>query len=217
MVMDRKPRCRGNGVTLPEVLTAVIILAVIVGSVSAIYAASMRGWYQGASMTYAEQKASWVIQRMVPDIQQALSITPASSPYDTSCIAVQLPARTYDGYSGVYLNQVSTDAEGKPYLVPGNHVVYYRGDEYGNLDVDGDRIWRRLTDPSGGTILKQQEIADNVVDNSDDGTGSPKPMFIYWPDIYRLRSVEVTVTVEETRGHRTATASMTGELTLRNN
>jgi len=157
-----------------------------------------------------------VIQRAAPDIQQALSITPASSPYDTLCIAVQLPARTYDGYSGVYLNQVSTDAEGNPYLVPGNYAVYYRGDEYGNLDVDGDRIWRRLTLPDG-TLIKQQEIIDNVVDNPDDGTGTPKPMFIYWPDIYRLRSVEVTITVQETRGHRTTTASMAGELTLRNN
>ena len=215
-MIDRRPRYRANGVTLPEVLTAAIVLAVIVGSVSAIYAAAMRGWYTGASLTYAEQKASWVIQRMAPDIQQALSITPASSPYDTLCIAAQLPAKAYDSYSGVYLNQVSTDADGKPYLIPGNYTVYYRGDEYGNLDLDGDRIWRRLTLPDG-TLIKQQEIVDNVVDNPDDGTGNPKPMFIYWPDIYRLRSVEVTVTVEETRGHRTATASMTGELTLRNN
>ncbi len=215
-MISRRPRYRANGVTLPEVLTAAIVLTVIVGSVSAIYAAAMRGWYQGASLAYAEQKASWVIQRAAPDIQQALSITPASSPYDTLCIAVQLPAKTYDGYSGVYLNQVSTDADGNPYLVPGNHAVYYRGDEYGNLAVDGDRIWRRLTLPDG-TLIKQQEIADNVVDNPDDGTGTPKPMFIYWPDIYRLRSVEVTITVQETRGHRTATASMAGELTLRNN
>ncbi len=153
---------------------------------------------------------------MVPELQLAQGITPASYPYENICVAIQLPARTYDSGEGVYLNQVAVDAEGKPYLVSGDYAVYYRGDEYGNLALDGDRLWRRLVRASDGATLKQQILADNVVDNPDDG-GTPKPMFIYWPDIYRLRSVEVTVTVQERRGNRTATKTMTGELALRNN
>lgn len=206
-----------RGVTLPEVLAALMVFSVIVGSVSAIYVTAMRTWYVGAAENYADQKASLAVQRMVPDLQQGISVTAASSPYDEVCIAVRMPSKTYDSGEGVYLNAVGTDGDGKPYLVEGDYVVYYRGDEYGNISLEGDRVWRRVVRASDGATLRQQVLADHVIDNPDDGTGNPMPMFIYWPDIYRLRSVEVTVTVQEEYGHRTATKTMNGELTLRNN
>jgi len=206
-----------RGVTLPEVLAALMVFSVIVGSVSAIYVTAMRTWYVGAAENYADQKASLAVQRMVPDLQQGISVTAASSPYDTICIAVRMPSKTYDSGEGVYLNTVGTDGDGKPYLVEGDYVVYYRGDEYGTISLEGDRVWRRVVRASDGATLRQQVLADHVIDNPDDGTGNPMPMFIYWPDIYRLRSVEVTVTVQEEYGHRTATKTMNGELALRNN
>jgi hypothetical protein len=205
-----------RGATLPEVLTAALVLGVVVASVSAIYSMSMRGWYLGAAETYAEQKAAWVIQRMTPDLRQAMSVTPAAPPNESVYVVFQIPAKSYDAGEGIYLNQVAADAYGEPYLVPGDYVIYYRGNASGGLDVTGDRVWRMLAH-SDGTVVKQQVIADNVVDNPEDGTGSPKAMFIYWPDMYRLRSVEITVTVEESRGHRTARKTMTSELSLRNN
>lgn len=215
--MRRRTHSRIGGVTLPEVLTAVMVFAVIAGAVSAIYTTAIKTWYVGAAENYAEQKASLAVQRMVPDLQQGVAVTAASSPYDAICIAIRLPAKVYDSGEGVYLNQVATDGEGKPYLVEGDWAVYYRGNEYGHLSLTGDRIWRRVVRASDGATLRQQVLADNVVDNPDDGTGNPMPMFIYWPDIYRLRSVEVTVTVQEEYGHRTATKTMNGELALRNN
>lgn len=214
--MKRLSSRNTSGVTLPEALTVVLVMMVIGGTVGAIYTAAMGTWYRGATETYAEQKASWAIQRMVPDLRQGMSVTPASDPYGDICIAVELPAKTYDSTEGVYLNQVAVDASGTPYLTSGNYAVYYRGDEDGNISLEGDRIWRRLTD-AGGTVLREQVVADNVVDNPADDSGSPKPMFIYWPDIYRLRSVEMTVTVEETRGNQTERKTMVGELALRNN
>lgn len=215
--MNRRIRRRERGVTLPEVVTAAMVLGIIIGSVSAIYSTAMQTWYRGASETYAEQKASLAVERMRPDLQQGMSVTAAASPYDDVCIAIQVPAKTYDSGQGVYLNQLAVDTEGHPYLVQGDYVVYYRGDGDGNISLTGDRVWRRMVRASDGAILKEQVIADHVVDNPLAGTGSPKPMFIYWPDIYRLRSVEVTVTVQETYGHRTATKTMNGELSLRNN
>ncbi len=206
-----------RGVTLPEVLTAIMVFSVVVGTVCAIYSTSMRTWYLGAAENYAEQKASLAVQRMVPDLQQGLSVTSASSPYEDVCIAVRLPAKTYDTGDGVYLNQVAVDAGGAPYLVEGDYAVYYRGDSDANISESGNCVWRRLVRASDGAVIKQQLIADNVIDNPDDGTGSPKPMFIYWPDIYRLRSVEVTITVQERMGNRVATKTMNGELSLRNN
>ena len=215
--MRRTTKRSTRGVTLAEILAALLVFSVIVGAVSAIYTTAMRTWYIGAAENYAQQKASLAVQRMVPDLQQGLSVTEASSPYNEICIAIRLPAKTYDSGEGVYLNQVGTDGEGKPYLVQGDYAVYYRGDEYGNISLTGDQVWRRVVRASDGATLRQQSLADHVIDNPDDGTGTPMPMFIYWPDIYRLRSVEVTVTVQEEYGHRTATKTMNGEISLRNN
>jgi len=206
---------RKRGVTLPEALTAAMVLAVVIACISSIYTMSMRGWYLGTAEAYAEQKAAWVIQRMAPDFRGAMEVTPASPPNESLYVVLQAPAKAYDTGEGSYLNQVTVDAYGDPYLMPGDYVIYYRGNEYGGLDQHGDRIWRKVAHPDG-TVVRQQEIADNITDNPDYGTGQPKAMFIYWPDIYRLRSVEITVTVEESRGNRTASKTMTSELTLRN-
>ncbi len=205
-----------RGVTLAEALTVAVVLGIVFASVSAIYSMSMRGWYLGTAETFAEQKASWVIRRMGPDLRQAMSVTPAAPPNDSVYLVLQIPAKSYDTGEGAYLNQVAVDGYGDPYLVPGNYVVYYRGNENGSLDDSGDRLWRKVAAPDG-TVLKEQVLADNVADNPNDDTGNPKPMFIYWPDIYRLRSVEITVTVLESRGHREARKTVTGELSLRNN
>jgi prepilin-type N-terminal cleavage/methylation domain-containing protein len=215
--MRRGIRGRQRGVTLPEVVTATVVLSIVVGSVCAIYSSAMQSWYRGAAENYAEQKASLAVERMVPDLQQGMAVTAATSPYESVCIAVQLPARAWSSSQGAYLNQLSVGVDGRLHLVQGDFAVYYRGDADGNIAVDGDRVWRRVVRASDGAALKEQVIADHVVDNPPDGTGSPKPMFIYWPDIYRLRSVEVTLTVKETYGHRSATKTMSGELALRNN
>ncbi len=196
---------------------AAIVLGVVVGTVCAIYSTAMQSWYRGAAENYAEQKASMAVQRMVPDLHQGMAVSPAASPYDEVCIAVQLPAKLYDTGAGVSLNRLALDGNGRPYLVQGDFAVYYRGNADGNIATDGDHVWRKVIRASDGVALKQQLIADHVVDNPDDGTGSPKPMFIYWPDIYRLRSVEVTLTIRETYGHRSATKTMNAELSLRNN
>lgn len=215
--MTRTHHSNPRAVTLPEVLVAITILAIIGGSIAAIYQASMQTWYRGAAEAYAEQKATMAVKRMIPDLQTGMAVTAASSPYDSVCIAVRLPEKVYDGASGVYLNRIETDTDGRPYLVQGNFVVYFRGDAAGNIATDGDRIWRRVVKADTGEIITEQLLADHVVDNPALADGTPQPTFKYWPDIYRLRSVEVTVTVQEEFGHRTATKTMNGELTLRNN
>ena len=204
------------GFTLPEVMTAIVVMAIVIGGIAAIYMASMRMWYRGAAETYAQQGASWAVQRIVPEVREGLSVTTAGSPYESVCIVVRLPNKVYDSGEDTYLNEVAADAYGNPYLVPGGWVVYFRGNEYGSISLEGDRLWRLFVG-SDGVTYKQQVVAENIVDNPPDGTGNPKPMFIYWPDIYRLESVEVTVTTHEEMGHRVAEATMRGEVNLRNN
>lgn len=214
--MSRRPSPARRGFTLPEVLTATVILSLLLGTVSQIYIGSLRAWSRGTTEELSQQKASWVIERMAPDLRDGMGVTPGTAPFDSSFIAVQLPAQVWDAGQSTYLNQIAVDAAGQPYLVPGNYAVFYRGDGAGNLDLQGSRIWRRLVAPDG-TVLRQYVVADNVVDNPiDPDTGYPTELFCYWPDPYRLRSVEVTVTVEERQGSHTAAATMVGELSMRN-
>jgi prepilin-type N-terminal cleavage/methylation domain-containing protein len=222
--MKRNPKAAGRagvrrraaGFTLPEVMTAMVVMVIVIGGIAAIYMASMRMWYRGAAENYAQQNASWAVQRIVPEVREGLSVTTAGSPYESVCIVVRLPSKVYDSGEGTYLNEVATDAYGDPYLVPGGWAMYYRGTEYGSISLEGDRLWRFYIG-SDGMTYKQQVVAENIVDNPPDGTGNPKPMFIYWPDIYRLESVEITVTTHEEIGHRVAEATMRGEVNLRNN
>lgn len=205
-----------RGFTFPEAVTATLILSLVIGTVTQIYMASMRAWSRGTTEDLSQQKAAWVIGRMAPDLRQGISVTPGAAPFDSSYIAIRLPAKVWDSGESTYHNQIAVNGLGQPYLVPGNYAVFYRGDDQGNLDVHGTKIWRRETSPTG-TVLKQYAIADNVVDNPVDPlTGSPKQNFRYWPDVYRLRSVEATVTVREKQGSRTSSATINGELSLRN-
>ena len=207
---------RITGATLAEVLMVTMVLAIVLGGISAIYFASMRFWTRGATENYAQQKASWVVQRIAPDVREGLSVVPGSAPFELSYIAIRMPSKAYDSGEQTHLNQLSVDGAGLPYLVPGGWVLYYRGDDNASITLDGDKLWRLALDDSGN-MTHRYVVADNLVDNPPDGSGSPRPIFRYWPDVYRLRSVEVTITVEESIGTRTSQATMTSEMTLRNN
>jgi hypothetical protein len=211
-------RCsrRNEGFTIAEALTAVMILSIIGWSVGAIYTASMQTYARGITENLAQQKASWAVQRMAQDMRQGISVTPGNAPFQSSYVAIRVPNRLFDGGEGRHLNEVSVDAGGQPYLVPGGWVVYYRGDGDGNLSNTGDHIWRRALAADGATLVQQDVLADHVVDNPDDASGMPAPVFTYWPDIYRLKSVAAEVTVEERQGARRAQETMTGEFALRN-
>lgn len=216
MLMRQTRTRKLDGLTLPEALVATVVLSLVIGSVSQIYMGSLQAWRRGTTENTSQQKAAWVIQRMAPDLREGISVTPGTAPFDSCYLAIRLPDKVYDTATNTYLNHLEVNALGQLYLVPGNYAVFYRGDAAGNLDLQGDRIWRRLVSPSG-TVLRQYAIADNVIDNPiDPATGNPKTNFRYWPDVYRLKSVEVTVTVSEREGSKYATATTNGELTLRN-
>ena len=207
---------RRRGFTLPEVLTSAIVISLIVGTVVQIYAGSLRAWYRGTTQNISAQKVAWVIQRMAPDLREGISVTPGTAPFDSSYVAVRLPDKVFDAANSTYKNHIAVNASGQPYLVLGNYAVFYRGDGNANLDLHGTHIWRRLVTPTG-TVLKQYSVADNVIDNPiDPATNEPKANFRYWPDVYRLKSVEITVTIEEHQGAKSSSSTASGELTLRN-
>jgi prepilin-type N-terminal cleavage/methylation domain-containing protein len=206
-----------SGITLPELLTVIVVLGIILGSVVSIYQISMRTWREGMLENMAQQRASWVIQRMAQDIRMGMAVTPGTAPFESSYIALRLPNRIYNTSTHTYYNQVDTTVDGTGiYLVAGDWVIYYRGDADGNLSTSGDRIWRRYLAADGTTVLRTEVVSDNVIDNPLDETGSPKPIFIFYPDMYHMKSIEVTVTAQERMGIHTAQSTMNSELALRN-
>lgn len=202
--------------TLAELIAAIVVFMIIIGSVVSIYQACLRTWRLGTVENMAQQQAAWAVQRMAPDLHQGMSVTPGNAPFESTYIAVRLPNRIFDSSQGAHFNEIDTNASGEAYLVPGGWAIYYRGDAEGNMALDGDHIWRKRFQADGTTLVSEDVIAKNVVDNPDDASGNPRPTFVYWPDLYHLNSVEATVTVTETIGSRSATATMVSEIGLRN-
>lgn len=214
--MARRCSQRNWGFTLAEALTAMMILAIIGGSVGAIYTASMRTYARGITENLAQQKANWAIQRMAQDFRQGIEVKPDVAPFEASKLSVQLPNRLFDSGEGRRLNEVTVDAMGQPGLVRGYKVAYYRGNADGSLSLTGDHLWRRLLEYDGVTLVRAEVLADHVVDNPPDASGMPAPIFHYWPNQWAPTSVTARITVEERHGTRVAQATMVGEFSLRN-
>jgi hypothetical protein len=206
--------CRGgDGFTLAEALMVTVIFGLIVVSVSTIYMAALRAYRRGEPANSAERKAAWAVSRMVPDFQQAIAIIPAAPPNDRTAVAVRVPDKVWDAADSIHYNHVSVSGSDLS-LVPGDLVYFYRGSDSGAMDPAGSKLWRSVVH-ANGTMGKQYVVADHLVDNPPKA-GAAKPMFIYWPDVTRLRSVEMTITVQERAGAQVANSTMVSEVCFRN-
>ncbi|UCH33961.1 MAG: hypothetical protein JSV65_15580 [Armatimonadota bacterium] len=214
-VAGRAKSCRRrNGFTLAEALTVCVVFGIIVVSVATIFMAAARAYRRGEPANSAERKASWAISRMLPDFQHAIAVIPAPAPYDTTAVAMRVPAEAWNATDSTHYNRVELTGGGELYLVPGDLVYYYRGNDAGGMDPAGTKLWRAAYH-ADGSAGKKYVIADNLVDNPSPA-GAPKPMFIYWPDVTRLRSVEMTITVQEHAGREVASSTMVSEICFRN-
>jgi len=206
--------CRGRGgFTLPEALTVTIVLAILIVAVSTIYMAAVRAYRRGEPANSAEREASWAVRRMLPDFQQAIAIIPEDPPNDRTAVKMRIPDRVWDATDKAHYNHVAVNGSDLT-LVPGDMVYFYRGNSAGAMDATGSMLWRAVVH-ADGSAGKKYQVADNLVDNPLKG-GAPKPMFIYWPDVVRLRSVEMTITVQERAGSQVANSTMVSEVCFRN-
>lgn len=205
-------RRRRNGFTLAEALTVTVIFGFMVVSVSTIYMAALRAYRRGEPANSAERKASWAVRRMLPDFQHAININidPSTQSY---AVAMQVPDRVWDATDQAHYNNVAV-AGTELALVPGDWIYYYRGNDAGYMDPAGSKLWRAVVH-ADGTPGKKYVFADSIVNNPSEG-GAPKDMFIYWPDLVRLRSVEMTITVRQQAGREFADSTMVSEVCLRN-
>lgn len=203
-----------RGATLPEVLMTAMLIVILLSSVSALYYGSVRLYRRGEPANSAEREATWAIDRMASDIQQAMSCSILNA--EKTAIKIRLPAKQWDASAQHHYNVINVDGTGAPYLVPGNWVYYYRGNAYGGGDPDGRYLWRVEVDDDG-TVLRRYALATGVVDNPvPEGGSQPVPLFEYWPAPEIYRSVLVTVTVQKRLQHQIARSTMASELSLRN-
>ena len=209
----RRDRC---GITLAELMMSVVIMSIVLGVISVFYYGCLEAWRRGAVENAAEQKVAWAYRRLTPDVRLAMQVTPDAAPYTGYGILLRLPAQTYQSSDQTYFNQVAVNAMGNLYLVGGDYVHYYRGNDAAQPDVSGAKLWRALTH-ADGSAGPTKLVIDNLQDNPvNPSTGYPRPLFIYYPDIFSLKSIEVNITVRETMGNKSATVHLVHEIAIRN-
>jgi len=154
---------RTRGVTLPEVLIAMVIMVLIAGVVSSLYFASLQVWRRCSSQVQAEPPAHMAIARLTKELKNAYQVTSLGPTY----ITFLLP-RT-DG-SGANILPLQAARE----------VSYYLSDDTGRRDRTGNSMWRKETDVDAGRV-KQQLIASNVqqLDFDYETTGQNRVLAIY--------------------------------------
>jgi len=202
-----------GGVSLPEVMVTMVILVILLSSVSALYFGCARLYRRGEPANSAGRAAAWAIQRLSPDVRQALNCTILNA--EKTAIRLRVPAKSWNTADHTHYNviqQAGTD----PYLVAGDYVYYYRGNSSGYSDPTGSYLWR-LETTEDGTVVKTYAVATGVIDNPPpSGSTVSPPLFAYWPAPELYRCVLVTVTVQKRMSSQTATSTMASEIALRN-
>lgn len=152
-----------RGVTLPELLIAMVIMVLIAGVVSSLYFASLHVWRRCSSQSQAEPPAHMATSRLTKELKNAYQVSSMGPTY----ITFLLP-RT-DG-SGANILPLQTARE----------VSYYLSDDTGRRDRTGSSMWRKDTDMDTGYV-RQQRIASNVqsLDFDYETTGENRVLAIY--------------------------------------
>lgn len=139
-------RRSSGGTTLPELLMAIVVMALLSGVISSIYFASLQVWRRCSSQSQADAPAQMALDRVSRELKNAYVVNSPSTA--TDYITVTLPARDSDG-TNIYPFQ------------PASCVTYYLSDASGQRDRTGTYLWRECTRVSDGYVTRTI-IAPNV-------------------------------------------------------
>ncbi len=163
-----------RGMTLIEVMTTLIILAIVSVGVSGLYIQAVKLYKRGERESTSRDKAALALERMMPEIREAYNVD-------------------YPGPSMIVFTLPKMDAEGH-YVVdpitrtlrPGCQVAFYQSDDDGTYnDTDGLYIWRKNRPNPGSEWGSGTPVMDSVEDLT----------FTYAPSILLLELVRATITV----------------------
>jgi prepilin-type N-terminal cleavage/methylation domain-containing protein len=199
----------GRGVTLIELLVAMVAAGFITYSIGLIYFSTLNIYNRYIWKLPPYDSATAAVQRINKDLRGAMLVSGSQS----EALVAILPKRDANRE-----NVLTHDSKGI-HLVQGDMIAFYLSDATGSLDATGTCLWEAQKKVGASSFAPKVKIADDVrpdLNPADSSTGLTRPMFKYWPDDVRLWGVEVWVTSVQTVHGQTKAQTAHSEAFLRN-
>jgi len=146
MTSGRRSGSASRGVTLPELMIAMVIMLLMVGVISSIYFASLHVWRRCSSQSQADPPAHISLDRVTAELKNAYQVN--SPDTATNYITFTLPLKDSSG-TVLYPFQ------------PWCQISYYLSDATGSHSKTGTYLWRERLTLSDNTTTRSS-IAQNV-------------------------------------------------------
>jgi type II secretory pathway pseudopilin PulG len=207
----RTPRTRRSrsGTTLVELVVVMATFTLVMGAAFGLYLQALRTWYRANAEATAERQAAWAVEQMSWDLRRALRVDDALATQITFTMPLQDSSH----------RNVITVEDGVPRLSNGDQIMFYLSDDTGYIYGEGDCLWKAVKPVGAAQFAPKKKIAEGICPGCnpvDPDTGQPAPMFLYWPDVFHTRGVQMTVTVVEKGGPRIYQRTESAEAYLRN-
>ena len=198
----RRHRLLGRpGVTLPELLLSLAVLALMLGAISGLYLSAIRAWYRQTATDAAHNQARWAVQWLLPVIREARSVDPISS-----------------NHYRIQFVQPSAQMTSPAGVTDGDTVAIYLADPFGQYNAAGVEVWFARN----GTPVRA--LARNVV--KEDGsagfevdyflTGGATVTDVDAATVQGLTGVQVAITCRGREGGSVRHVTISGSVPLRN-
>ena len=182
---------RRRGVTLPELMMAMVIMLVIMGVLGMVYFSSLQVWRRCSAQSQADPPAHISLDRVTSELRNAYKVNSVG----TSSISFDLPLKSG---TAPYRNLIP--------LQSWCTVRYYLSDKTGSETTTGTYLWRKRIATAGGAV-RTSIIAENVesltfaVDSSDDRI---------------LKVYAMSIAIVGAEGRQQYTSSFSGTVAFRN-
>lgn len=201
MLRSRRRYRARRGLTLPEVLMAGLVTALIIGVLAGFMNFSHKAWAGSVSSGDAQTAAQTAMQTIAADIRAARSVVEGSS--SSVQLTLQLPQYDYP---------VTRQGLAVP-LQDGDVISYYLSDESGQLAGAGSILWRSVNGVPDAQWSMQEKTGQIVL--SEKGL-----TFTYSPELSDDEApTTITISMKATSNATTVEKSFetSQEVMLRNN
>lgn len=195
--------------TLPELLVVMGVMGILAYTISLIYFSVLKVHRDYAWSLPPYDNATRAVERLTTELRHAMLI----DTYTSDSIVVIMPAKDSNR------DNVLTLGPDGYVLSQGDRVAFYLSNQTGALGAEGNCLWKAVKGPSDAIFRPRVKIAEDIhpeLNPTDPDTGSPRPIFKYWPDEIRLWGVEIWVTSTASVSGQTRTQTAHSESYLRN-
>ena len=204
------PRAKAGGLTLAELLIAMVVMGLVFYTVSLIYFSTLSIYNNRVWQLPPYDDATAAVKRLQQEMREAMLIHDHSA---GALVAIDpLKDSNHD-------NVLQVQPDGSYALAQGDMVAFYLSDDTGALDATGTTLWKAVKAPGATSFTPTVKIASNIhpeLSPTDPDTGAPRAMFKYWPDDNHLWGVEVWMTSTSTVYGELRTQTAHSQIYLRN-